>query len=72
VELGLLAATGRKKVRVVKPVSIGILSIGDLLEEPREPLRPGYVYDSNRISLIALLKDQRFNSIVDFGIVTNE
>ncbi|XP_025270879.1 gephyrin-like isoform X2 [Camponotus floridanus] len=71
-ELGLLAATGRKEVRVVKPVSIGILSIGDLLEEPGEPLRPGYVYDSNRISLIALLKDQGFNSIVDFGIVTDD
>jgi len=67
-----LAATGRKEVRVVKPVSIGILSIGDLLEEPRESLRPGYVYDSNRISLIALLKDQGFNSIADFGIVTDE
>ncbi|XP_025270877.1 gephyrin [Camponotus floridanus] len=71
-ELGLLAATGRREVRVVKPVSIGILSIGDLLEEPGEPLRPGYVYDSNRISLIALLKDQGFNSIVDFGIVTDD
>ncbi|GAB1861393.1 Gephyrin [Camponotus japonicus] len=71
-ELGLLAATGRKEVRVVKPISIGILSIGDLLEEPRESLRPGYVYDSNRISLIALLKDQGFNSIADFGIVTDD
>ncbi|EFN60291.1 Gephyrin [Camponotus floridanus] len=71
-ELGLLAATGRREVRVVKPVSIGILSIGDLLEELTEPLRSGYVYDSNRISLIALLKDQGFNSIVDFGIVTDD
>ncbi|XP_025270874.1 gephyrin isoform X2 [Camponotus floridanus] len=71
-ELGLLAATGRKEVRVLKLVSIGILSIGDLLEEPTEPLRSGYVYDSNRISLIALLKDQGFNSIVDFGIVTDD
>ncbi|XP_025270897.1 gephyrin-like isoform X2 [Camponotus floridanus] len=71
-ELGLLTVTGRKDVRVVKPVSIGILSIGDFLEEPRKSLRPGYVYDSNRISLIALLKDKDFNSIVDFGIVTED
>lgn len=67
-----MAATGREKVLVVTPASIGILSIGDLLEEPGQPLRPGYVYDSNRISLIALLKDNGFNSIEDFGIVADE
>jgi len=67
-----LTITGSKDVRVVKPVSIGILSIGDFLEEPGKSLRPGYVYDSNRISLIALLKDNDFNSIMDFGIVKEE
>ncbi|GAB1861385.1 molybdopterin adenylyltransferase [Camponotus japonicus] len=71
-ELGLLTITGSKDVRVVKPVSIGILSIGDFLEEPGKSLRPGYVYDSNRISLIALLKDNNFNSIMDFRIVKED
>ncbi|XP_025270871.1 gephyrin-like isoform X2 [Camponotus floridanus] len=71
-ELGILAATGRKAVPVIKHVSVGIFSIGDLLEELTEPLRSGYVYDSNRISLIALLKDKGFNSIMDFGIVTED
>lgn len=67
-----MATIGRKEVSVVASVSIGILSIGDLLEEPREPLRPGHVYDSNRISIIALLKEKGFDSIVDFGIVADE
>ncbi|EFN73223.1 Gephyrin [Camponotus floridanus] len=71
-ELGLLTATGRQRILVMEPVPIGILSIGEFLVEPGEPLRPGFVYDSNRISLIALLKDQDFNSIVDFGIVTHD
>ncbi|XP_025270892.1 gephyrin isoform X1 [Camponotus floridanus] len=71
-ELGLLTATGRQRILVMEPVPIGILSIGEFLVEPGEPLRPGFVYDSNRISLIALLKDKGFNSIVDFGIVTHD
>ncbi|XP_029675323.1 gephyrin-like isoform X2 [Formica exsecta] len=70
-ELGLLAATGHQDVIVVAPISIGILSIGEFLAEPGESLRPGYVYDSNRISLIALLKDKGFYPILDFGIVAD-
>ncbi|XP_011268608.1 gephyrin-like [Camponotus floridanus] len=71
-ELILLAATGRKEVPVVKPVSVGIFSIGEFLVKPGEPLSPGQVYDSAKISLTALLKDKGFNSIVDFGIVTED
>ncbi|XP_070168902.1 gephyrin-like isoform X2 [Polyergus mexicanus] len=70
-ELGLLAATGRQNIIVIAPISIGILSIGKFLAEPGEFLRPGYVHDSNRISLIALLKDKGFYPISDFGIVAD-
>lgn len=71
-ELGLLAAVGHKQVMVATRVTVGILSIGYLLEEPGNSLRAGYVYDSNRISIIALLKDKGFDSILDCGIVANK
>ncbi|XP_018400344.1 PREDICTED: gephyrin-like [Cyphomyrmex costatus] len=69
-EIGLLAASGRKEVLVAKNTPIGILSIGNNLEEPGEILLPGFVYDINRITLIALLKEKGFNYL-DFGIVNN-
>ncbi|XP_018353936.1 PREDICTED: gephyrin [Trachymyrmex septentrionalis] len=70
VEIGLLAACGYKRVAVTLLPRIGILSTGDELQQPGEPLRPGQVYDSNRISLISLLKENGFDSL-DFGIVTD-
>ncbi|KAG5324111.1 CIN protein, partial [Acromyrmex heyeri] len=70
VEIGLLAACGYKRVAVTLLPRIGILSTGDELQQPGEPLKPGQVYDSNRISLISLLKENGFNSL-DFGIVTD-
>jgi len=70
-EMGLLAASGCKNVIVTQQVSIGVLSIGNNLEEPGKPLKPGYVYDINRITLISLLKDNDFSAL-DFGIVNNK
>ncbi|XP_071644335.1 gephyrin-like isoform X3 [Temnothorax longispinosus] len=71
-EIALLAASGRKDVRVTKRISTGVLSIGSNLEEPgEEPLKPGFVYDVNRITLISLLKEKEFYSL-DFGIVDNK
>lgn len=70
-EMGLLAACGCKLVTVFKLPTVGILSTGDELQEAGEPLKPGHVYDSNRITLIALLKENGFNSL-DFGIAIDE
>ncbi|XP_011054129.1 PREDICTED: gephyrin-like [Acromyrmex echinatior] len=69
-EIGLLAASGRKEVIVIKNTPIGVLSIGNNLGEPGEILTPGFTYDINRITLITLLKEQGYNSL-DFGIVNN-
>ncbi|XP_012232785.1 gephyrin-like [Linepithema humile] len=71
IELGHLAACGCKEVTVVKQLSIGVLSIGDKLQEPGQPLKPGYSYDSNQTILISTLKDNSFKSL-DFGIVINK
>ncbi|XP_018337517.1 PREDICTED: gephyrin-like [Trachymyrmex septentrionalis] len=69
-EMGVLAASGYKEVVVAQQLSIGVLSIGNNLEEPGKPLNPGYIYDISRIIIISLLKDNHFSSS-DFGIVNN-
>ncbi|KAL6422800.1 hypothetical protein ACFW04_010774 [Cataglyphis niger] len=70
-EMGLLAACGCKQVTVTKLPAIGILSTGDELQEAGEFLRPGHVYDSNRITLITLLKENGFNPL-DLGIAIDD
>jgi len=67
-EIGLLTGSGYKEVVVVKQLSIGVLSIGENLVEVGKPLKPGFTYDINRITLISLLKYNGFFSL-DFGIV---
>lgn len=69
--MGLLAACGCKQITVIKLPSIGILSTGDELQEAGEFLKPGHVYDSNKITLITLLKENGFNPL-DLGIAIDE
>ena len=55
-EIGLLAATGTKTVKVYKKPCIGVLSTGDELVEHNAPvtLQGGQIRDSNRPSLLSL------------------
>lgn len=54
-DLGLLASVGCSEPEVFKPLRVGILSTGNELIEPPEPLKPGQIYNSNRFSLGALV-----------------
>ena len=56
-ELGLLAAVGRSKVRVIPPPRVAILVTGDELVEPGERLEPGKVRNSNLPTLAGLVMD---------------
>lgn len=69
-ELGLLAATGTKTVKVFKKPCIGVLSTGDELVEHNAPvtLQGGQIRDSNRPSLLSCLASWGFPT-VDLGIV---
>ncbi|RLU19094.1 hypothetical protein DMN91_009452 [Ooceraea biroi] len=72
VEMGLLAACGCKDVKVFMLPSVGVLSTGDELQEADgQLLKPGRVFDSNRITLISLLRENGFKSI-DFGIAVDD
>lgn len=46
-ETGVLAAIGRESITVWRRPKVAILSTGDELISPGEPMRPGLVYDSN-------------------------
>lgn len=46
-EIGMLAACGLAHVPVFRKPRVGILSTGDELAAPGEPLRPAAIYDSN-------------------------
>jgi putative molybdopterin biosynthesis protein len=56
-EIGMLAAVGRATVAVWRKPQVAILSTGDEITPPGEPLRPGAVYDSNAAVLAAAVTE---------------
>lgn len=55
--VGLLASQGMTQIPVFQRPKVGILSTGDELVLPGEPLRPGKIYNSNLFSIAALVED---------------
>jgi molybdenum cofactor synthesis domain-containing protein len=55
-ELGLVASTGFVPVPVRRRPRVTVLSTGDELVEPGQPVAPGQIRDSNRFSLVAALE----------------
>lgn len=70
-EIGLLTCSDIYCIRVIKHPSVGILSIGDELQELGEILKEKHIYDSNRLILSTLLKQEGFN-VLDFGITSDK
>ncbi|CAG9864781.1 unnamed protein product, partial [Phyllotreta striolata] len=60
--LGVLAMLGKTNILVYKRPSIGVISIGNYICEPKEKLAPGKIRDANRFTLINLLKNYRYKS----------
>jgi len=69
--IGVLASLGVMTLRVVPRPLVGVLSVGDELQDGPAPLGAGMIRDANRHSLIAQLTHDGFGT-VDLGIVPDD
>ncbi len=56
-EIGMLAAVGAATVEVYRRPEVAIISTGDEIVAPGQPIRPGQVYDSNAAILAAAVEE---------------
>jgi molybdopterin molybdotransferase len=67
-DLGLLASLGIDSIKVYRKIKVAFFSTGDEIISIGNPLSHGQVYDSNRYSLIGLLKCLGVEAI-DLGVI---
>jgi putative molybdopterin biosynthesis protein len=70
-ETGVLAALGLAAVAAVRRPRVAIVSTGDELVAPGQPLRPGQIYDSNATILADAVRELG-GEPVPFGIVGDD
>jgi molybdopterin molybdotransferase len=67
-DVGAAASAGHSTLEVFLPLRVALISTGDELCEPGEPLPPGGTYDANRTILLGLLQGLGCE-VHDFGIL---
>jgi len=68
-EIGLFAAVGATTLSVSRRPVVGVLSTGDELLSPDEPLAPGKIRDCNRSTLLSWAASQSAPAeVIDLGV----
>lgn len=70
-DVAALASLGAAEVDVFKPVRVALVSSGDELVQPGQPIVEGQVYDSNRV-MIAALASSLPVEITDLGVLEDD
>jgi len=67
-DIGLLASIGKQQVAVYRRLRVGLLSTGDELMMPGEPLSYGDIYESNSFTIAAMLQKLGME-VVNIGVI---
>lgn len=70
-EVGLAAATGHADLDVHVPLRVAVFSTGDEVRDPPAALAAGQIYDINRYTVSALLRDLGC-AVTDLGILPDD
>ena len=70
-EIGMLAACGIAEVLVTRSVRVAVISTGDELVQPGEPLRPAAIYDSNG-AIVAAAINENGGQAVFWGAIPDD
>ncbi|MGL5179218.1 MAG: molybdopterin-binding protein, partial [Aeromonas veronii] len=70
-QLGLAASLGHASLTVRTPLKVALFSTGDEVQAPGEPLAPGHIFDSNRFTLMALIRAAGCE-VMDLGIIPDD
>ncbi|MBI4726501.1 molybdopterin molybdotransferase MoeA [candidate division TA06 bacterium] len=70
-EVGLIASLGLTEALVAKQPVVGIISSGNEIAAPGQPLKPGQIYDANRFSIGGQVKEAGAE-VKDYGIISDD
>lgn len=70
-DLAAIASTGKSHASVYRKLKVALLSTGDELHRPGEPIAPGEVYDSNHFLLKGLCGTLPVD-VVDLGVLRDD